>query len=134
MDSPSFPQTGWYLDSEWVEAFRGKITLEAFRSHLASVPHFVWGNSHVVNAELFYSEKGLTMSDESKRPQGPTPVLPQFGVWSDEEWARAFNEELKTFRQKVRKRKIPHHIAGNYMMVSAEDFYRCNLANSQTSS
>lgn len=52
-----------------------------------------------------------------------SPRLPQSGWWTDEEWADALGEDIRTFRRKCAQSGVPRKKWGHLVMVRAEDFF-----------
>lgn len=123
---PQLPQHGWFLDSEWVDSLYGKMSrpayerrLKTFRKNLkdAGKVRFKWGDVSVIHTADFFG------FDTSSFENGVAPRLPQTGVFADHEWAAAFEEEVDTFRRKVRQNGVPHIMWGTLMLVRAEDLF-----------
>lgn len=124
---PQLPQHGWFLDTEWVDSLYGKMSRPAFERRLKTfrtnivhnyfIAHFKWGDRYVIHTRDYYE------MDTEGMKNGIIPQLPQSGVFTDHEWAAAFEEEVCTFRRKVRMSRTPHLMRGTLMLVRAEDLY-----------
>jgi hypothetical protein len=66
----------------------------------------------------------------SRIPDPSKPKLPQSGNWTDAELAFFLNEELATFREKVKAQKVPHRAWGNKMAFHIDGFVRGKLYGS----